>query len=87
MATTVTIKGQVTLPKAVREAAGIRPGDRVTVRARREGGVVVERAAAPEEADAFREKLEAIAQRRPMRDGPFGAKTTDEIMRVLRGED
>lgn len=34
----VTAKGQVTLPKAVREAAGIRPGDRVTVRVRPEGG-------------------------------------------------
>jgi len=31
--------------------------------------------------------MEAIARRRPMRDGPFGAKTTDEIMRVLRGDD
>jgi len=31
MATTVTVKGQITLPKAVREAAGIRPGDRVIV--------------------------------------------------------
>ena len=27
MATTVTVKGQVTLPKAVRDAAGIKPGD------------------------------------------------------------
>ena len=87
MATTVTVKGQVTLPKAVREAAGIRPGDRVTVRARAEGGVVVERAASPAEEDAFRKRLEDIARRRPMKDGPFGGKTTDEIMRVLRGED
>ncbi len=87
MVTTVTVKGQVTLPKAVREAAGIRPGDRVTVRARPEGGVVVERAAQAAKADAFRERLEAIARRQPMKDGPFGAKTTDEIMRVLRGDD
>jgi len=87
MATTVTVKGQVTLPKAVREAAGIRPGDRVTVRARPEGGVVVEREASPAATDAYRARLEAIARRRPMKDGPFGAKTTDEIMRALRGDD
>ncbi|HLJ72791.1 MAG TPA: AbrB/MazE/SpoVT family DNA-binding domain-containing protein [Roseiarcus sp.] len=35
MATIVTVKGQVTLPKAAREAAGFRPGDRVVVRAGR----------------------------------------------------
>ena len=31
MATNVTVKGQVTLPKAIREAADIRHGDRVNV--------------------------------------------------------
>ena len=87
MATTVTVKGQVTLPKAVREAAGIRPGDRVVVRARPEGGVVVERQAAPAEADAYRKRLDEIAARRPMREGPFGAMETDAIMQLLRGED
>lgn len=87
MATTVTVKGQVTIPKSVREAAGIRAGDRVVVRARPEGGVVVEREAAPEAVDAFRQRLEEIARRRPMRDGPFGAMATDEIMRALRDDD
>ena len=42
LATNVTVKGQVTLPKAVREAAKIRPGDRVNVRVRPEGGVANE---------------------------------------------
>jgi antitoxin PrlF len=87
MATTVTVKGQVTLPKRVREAAGIRPGDRVVVRARPEGGVIVERETMPAEANAFRERLEHIALRQPMKDGPFGGMTTDEIMQVLRGDD
>lgn len=87
MATTVTVKGQVTLPKAIREAAGIRPGDRVVVRARSEGGVIVERQADPKKTDAYRDRLEEIARRRPMREGPFGAKESDEIMRLLRGDD
>ena len=87
MATTVTVKGQVTLPKAVREAAGIRPGDRVVVRARPDGGVVVERAPDTAGIDAYRERLLEIARRRPLRAGPFADLTTDEIMQRLRGED
>jgi AbrB family looped-hinge helix DNA binding protein len=42
LATNVTVKGQATLPKAVREAANIRPDDRVNVRVRPEGGVIIE---------------------------------------------
>ena len=43
MATTVTVKGQVTLPKAVRDAVGIKPGDRVEVHATPSGGVLIEK--------------------------------------------
>lgn len=82
MATTVTVKGQVTLPKAVREAAGIRPGDRVEVRARAEGGVIVERARRSDDADAYLRVLEDISRRRPIK----GA-STEEIMAMTRGED
>jgi AbrB family looped-hinge helix DNA binding protein len=77
MATTVTSKGQVTLPKKIREAAGIRPGDKVDVRATASGGVYIEK---PGAATAYRKKLEALADRRLIR----GA-TTDEIMLELRG--
>lgn len=87
MATNVTVKGQVTLPKAVREAAGIRPGDRVTVRVRPEGGVIVERETAPAEEAAFRASLEALARRRLLAKGPLGDRTTDDLMRLLRGDD
>lgn len=82
MSAKVTIKGQVTLPKAVREASGIRPGDRVVVRARPEGGVLVERAEnAPEQA-AFRRALQAIARRKP-----FRGLSTDEAMKLTRGDE
>jgi AbrB family looped-hinge helix DNA binding protein len=39
MTTTVTVKGKVTLPKAVREAVGLKPGDKVDVHATASGGV------------------------------------------------
>ena len=63
MGTNVTIKGQVTLPKAVRDAAGIRPGDRVSVRLRPEGGVIIEREALGADQSAYLAQLEEIAQK------------------------
>jgi AbrB family looped-hinge helix DNA binding protein len=87
MATAITVKGQVTLPKAVREAAGIRAGDRVTVRARPEGGVIVEREQTPSDEDAYRRRLKNIAKRRPLRSGPFRDMTTEAIMDLLRGDE
>ncbi len=82
MATTITVKGQVTLPKAVREATGIRPGDRVNVRVRPEGGVIIEAEAAAESAEAYKRRLEDMS-RRP----PIHGMSTEEIMRMTRGED
>jgi AbrB family looped-hinge helix DNA binding protein len=40
--TTLTSKGQVTIPKAVREELGLREGDRVAFRVQEDGTVVVE---------------------------------------------
>lgn len=39
---TVTSKGQITIPKAVRDELGIREGDRVAFRVLDDGSVVVE---------------------------------------------
>ena len=78
MATTVTVKGQVTLPRSVRDAAGIKPGERVEVRAATDGSVVIGKAGAK---DDYLARLYELARRRPIR----GA-TTDEIMHDLRGD-
>ena len=39
---TLTSKGQITVPKAVRDALGVRPGDRLAFRIRGDGTVTVE---------------------------------------------
>ncbi len=83
LTTKVTVKGQVTLPKAVREAAGIRPGDRVNVRVRPEGGVIIEAEAAVKSAEAYMNGLKDMSRRRPFR----GFSSTEEVMRMTRGED
>ena len=82
LTTTVTVKGQVTLPKAVREAAKIRPGDRVNVRVRPEGGVIIEAEAAVKSAEAYIARLKDISRRQP-----FRGFSTEEVMRMTRGDD
>ncbi len=39
---TVTSKGQITLPKRIRQRLGVKPGDRVSFRERSDGSIVVE---------------------------------------------
>ena len=39
---TITSQGQITVPKLVREALGVRPGDRIAFLIRADGTVVVE---------------------------------------------
>ena len=80
MASRVTVKGQVTLPKRVREAAGIRPGDRVEVRATAAGAVLIEKK--PDALAEYEARLRALMARRPVR----GGITTDQLMEESRGE-
>jgi antitoxin PrlF len=74
----ITGKGQVTLPKNVRDAVGLKPGDEVEVRATASGGVYIEK---PGTSRGYRERLNALAKRRPIR-----GITTDEFMEASRGE-
>ncbi|HWK94036.1 MAG TPA: AbrB/MazE/SpoVT family DNA-binding domain-containing protein [Pseudolabrys sp.] len=78
MTTTVNAKGQVTLPKKIRDASGIKPGDKVEVRATASGGVYIEKAG---KKDDYKARLYALAEQRL-----FGDGTTDEIMKELRDD-
>lgn len=76
MATTVTSKGQVTIPKAVRDLLGLAPGSKVAFRRANDGSIVIERADGKAPVSRFA-KWSGHA-------GP--GMTTDEIMALLRGE-
>ncbi|MBX9457734.1 MAG: AbrB/MazE/SpoVT family DNA-binding domain-containing protein [Rhizobium sp.] len=77
MATTVTAKGQVTIPKAVRDYLGIAPGSVVDFKRAENGSIVLVPANDAKPLDRF-ERLRGHA-------GP--GPSTDEIMALLRGED
>lgn len=77
MTTTVTSKGQVTIPKPLRDLLGITTGSAVEFRLTPEGQVVLTRAGAmPRPLSRFA-KLRGAA-------GP--GMSTDEIMALTRGE-
>lgn len=76
MATTVTAKGQVTIPKTVREFLGIEPGSKVDFRRSTDGRIVLVLADDAKPANRFARFLGHAGP------GP----TTDELMELLRGE-
>jgi AbrB family looped-hinge helix DNA binding protein len=77
MATTVTSKGQVTIPKPFREHLGIGPGSKVAFRRAADGSIVIEKADGTRQPSRF---ANVIGSAGP---GP----STDEIMALLRGDD
>ncbi|ODT35915.1 MAG: AbrB family transcriptional regulator [Lautropia sp. SCN 70-15] len=79
MPTTVTIKGQVTIPKHIRDSLGLSPGSSVDFAVNDEGDVVIRKVAVsrPQAPDRFdRARGRADIKWR-----------TDELMALLRGED
>lgn len=76
MATKVTSKGQVTIPKPVRDHLGIAPGSEVEFRLAADGNVVIEKADGTRPPSRFA-KLVGVA-------GP--GLSTDEIMAITRGD-
>ena len=77
MATKLTRKGQVTIPKPVRDHLGIGPGSRITFRRAEDGSIVIEKADGTRRPGRF---ANVIGSAGP---GP----STDEIMALLRGDD
>ncbi|WFS04776.1 AbrB/MazE/SpoVT family DNA-binding domain-containing protein [Rhizobium tumorigenes] len=77
MSTTVTAKGQVTIPKAVRELLGLRPGTQVDFRQTPDGNVIMVPAQGKVRSDRFGS----------LRGHAGVGLTTDEIMALTRGDD
>ncbi|HEX7886449.1 MAG TPA: AbrB/MazE/SpoVT family DNA-binding domain-containing protein [Phenylobacterium sp.] len=76
MATTVTSKGQVTIPKPVRERLGIQPGNAVDFELAADGRVVLVKVEGQRRASRFE----------GLRGRAGAGLSTDEIMALTRGE-
>lgn len=77
MSTTVTSKGQVTIPKPIRERLGIKPGMKVDFRIEPDGTAILHVEGGAQLSASRFEKLRGIAPTR---------MSTDEIMALTRGE-
>jgi len=76
MAATVTAKGQITIPKAVREALGVKPGSKVDFKALDDGHIAIVKQG-PKPKGRF-DRFRGVATTK---------LTTEEIMALTRGED
>jgi antitoxin PrlF len=76
MSATVTAKGQVTIPKPVRDLLGLAPGSRVDFRRAADGSVVLIRADEKHPASRFAK----------LRGHAGSGLSTDAIMALTRGE-
>lgn len=82
----VTEKGQVTIPKAIRDAAGIRPGSSVSFSL--EGGRIIVTPVATHVRNDRRDELREAAKRVRRSFAPeFRQMSADEIMTFLRGDE
>ena len=79
MSTTLTVKGQVTIPKKVRDALRLSPGDQVDFDVNGQGEVVVRKAGG--KAGGKRDRFEAVRGKAQIK------WRTDDLMALLRGQD
>ncbi len=76
MAATVTAKGQITIPKAVREALGVKPGSKVDFKPLADGQIAIVKQG-PKPKGRF-DRFVGVATTK---------LTTEEIMAMTRGDD
>ena len=77
MGSRVTRKGQVTIPKRIRDHLGIEPGSVIDFELGADGRIVLVKAGAVPKPSRF-ERIRGIATTK---------MTTDQIMALLRGDD
>mgnify|MGYP001160339442 FL=1 len=78
MSTTLTTKGQVTIPKPIRDALNLEPGMAVEFSVNRDGEVVLHPARKPGRRAAPKDRFSAV------RGSADIAWRTDDLMRLLR---
>ena len=78
MATTLTSKGQVTIPKHIRDALDLAPGSAVEFTVNRAGEVVIHKVGA--RPSRMKDRFEAARGRADVK------WRTDDLMALLRGE-
>lgn len=78
MTTTLTVKGQVTIPKQIRDALGLKPGAAVKFAVNEHGEVVIHRAA-----ETKARKPDRFEAARGKADVPWRTK---DLMALLRSE-
>lgn len=81
MSTTLTVKGQVTIPKQIRDALGLMPGTPIDFAVNRDGEVVLHKAADPR-GKAGKTPLDRFDAARGKADVPW---RTQDLMALLRG--
>ncbi|MBV9570722.1 MAG: AbrB/MazE/SpoVT family DNA-binding domain-containing protein [Alphaproteobacteria bacterium] len=79
-ATTVTSKGQVTIPKRVRDGLGLKAGSKVEIEIQPGRVATLKPAGKPRQSD-YAKRIESV--RGTLKLG----MTTDEFMKLMRGDD
>lgn len=82
MSTTLTVKGQVTIPKPIRDAMGLTPGTSIDFAVNRDGEVVLHKADNGEAANTARPQSDRFEAARGKADVAW---KTQDLMALLRG--